>query len=103
MANHSPSINFFLAERDVPREKAKYYHTLAFSRKRKDFQIVLNRINHIIPANIGESFRKMVVDMDEYLIFQFILAYANDPLWRNNGTIERNFEKIFFFRDAISQ
>jgi hypothetical protein len=69
MVNYSPSLNFFVTEREIPREKAKYYHCLAFSRKRKDFNIVLKRIEHIIPTNVGEIFRKIVIDVDEYLIF----------------------------------
>jgi hypothetical protein len=69
MVNHTPSLNFFVTEREIPREKAKFYHSLAFSKKRKDFNIVLKRIEHIIPANVGEILRKIIVDMDEYLIF----------------------------------
>ena len=99
MVNHSPSLNFFVMEREIPREKAKYYHTLAFSRKRKDFQVILKRIEHIIPTNFGEIFRKIVIDMDEYLIFQFILAYARDPFWKK----EDNFEKITLFRKYSGQ
>jgi hypothetical protein len=90
MVNHSPSLDFFVAEREIPREKAKYYHTLAFSRKKKDFNIILKRIGHLIPVNFGEIFRKIVIDMDENLIFQLILAYARDPFLKNFDQKNKN-------------
>ena len=40
-------------------------------------------IQHIIPYDLFDVIRKIVVEKDEIIIFKFILSYLKNPLWNN--------------------